>query len=44
MASCELPDNSYAPIVMCALLAWYLWQRYEEEEEEEEDAPREMYS
>ena len=43
LASCELPDNTYVPIAMCALMAWWLWQRYEEEDDED-DAPSAMYS
>ena len=36
MATCELEDTSYVSVVVCALLAAWIWQRYMEEEEEDE--------
>ena len=48
MATCDLPEVSYAPIAVCAVLMVWIWQRYMEEEEEEEEkeatAPTEMYN
>ena len=44
MATCDVPEASYAPIAVCALLALLLWQRYENGDEQEGDAPAQMYS
>ena len=36
--------SSYVPVVVCTLLAAWIWQRYMEDEEDEAAAPTEMYS
>ena len=39
MATCDLPEVSYAPIAVCALLALMIWQRYEGDDNNEDDVP-----
>ena len=42
-ATCDTPDTNYSTLLMCAMIAWYLWRELREPEENS-DAPAEMYS
>ena len=46
-ASCDIPDTNYSTLLMCAMIAWYLWRELRGvrgDEEQDSDAPAEMYS